>query len=46
MVENAHDNFRRFKVSNFKVVSECRDYIDMISSIIAPENQLQNHELR
>ena len=40
MVENAHNSFRRFKVSNFKIVSECKDYIDMISSIIAPENQV------
>lgn len=44
MVEASHGSFRTFKFSNFKVVEKNKDYIDMISSIIAPENQVQNHE--
>ena len=38
MVEATHDSFRKFKFSNFKIISECNDYVDMISSIIAPQN--------
>lgn len=38
MVEATHDSFRKFKFSNYKIISECNDYVDMISSIIAPEN--------
>jgi hypothetical protein len=38
MVEATHDSFRKFKFSNFKIISDCNDYVDMISSIIAPEN--------
>jgi len=48
MVEATHDSFRKFKFSNFKIISECNDYVDMISSIIAPENREEdkddNHE--
>lgn len=46
MIENSHKSFKRFKYRNFKIVTGCQDYHDMISSIIAPENQMQNHELR
>jgi len=42
MVEVTHDSFRKFKFSNYKIISECKDYVDMISSIIAPENQSGN----
>jgi hypothetical protein len=42
MVEATHDSFRKFKFSNFKIISECNDYVDMISSIIAPENHDSN----
>jgi hypothetical protein len=38
MVEATHDSFRKFKFSNYRIISECNDYVDMISSIIAPEN--------
>ena len=38
MVEATHDSFRKFKFSNFKIISACEDYVDMISSIIAPDN--------
>lgn len=48
MVEATHDSFRKFIFSNFKIISECKDYVDMISSIIAPENQTpdnpKNHD--
>lgn len=39
MIETNHESLKSFKFSNFEIVSECNDYIDMISSIIAPENQ-------
>lgn len=45
MVETTHGSFRTFKFSSFEVVTESNDYIDMMSSIIAPENQVHNHEL-
>ena len=44
MVEATHDSFRKFKFSNFKIVSECNDYVDMISSIIAPENHQEEDD--
>lgn len=44
MVEATHDSFRKFKFSNFKIQSECNDYVDMIHSIIAPENQRHEHD--
>jgi len=46
MVETSHSSLKSFKFSNFEIVTDCNDYLDMISSIIAPENQVQNHELR
>jgi hypothetical protein len=39
MVETRHDSFRTFKFSNYKIITDSNDYVDMISSIIAPENQ-------
>lgn len=42
MVEATHDSFRKFKFSNFKIESDCNDYVDMITSIIAPENHEKN----
>jgi len=42
MVETRHDSFKTFKSSNYKIVTDCNDYVDMISSIIAPENQERN----
>ena len=44
MVETTHDSFKTFKFSKMKIVADCNDYVDMISSIIAPENQVHNHE--
>ena len=44
MVETTHDSFKTFKFSKMKIVADCNDYVDMISSIIAPENQAHNHE--
>ena len=38
MVEARHDSFKTFKFSNYKIITDCNDYVDMISSIIAPEN--------
>jgi hypothetical protein len=43
MIEMSHSSLKSFKFSNFEIVTECNDYLDMISSIIAPENQMQNH---
>ena len=46
MVETTHGSLRTFKFSNFEIVTgNNEDYADIISSIIAPENQVQNHEL-
>ena len=39
MVEVTNDDFRQLKKRTFKINNECKDYVDMISSIIAPENQ-------
>ena len=44
MVETTHDSFKTFKFSKMKIIADCNDYVDMISSIIAPENQAHNHE--
>jgi hypothetical protein len=38
MVEVTNDNFRSFKKRTFKIKTECKDYVDMISSIIGPQN--------
>jgi len=45
MVETTHGSLRTFKFSSFEIVTDCNDYVDMMSSIIAPENQVHNHEL-
>lgn len=45
MVETTHGSLRTFKFSNFEIVTDSNDYVDMISSIIAPENQFHYHEL-
>ena len=44
MVEATHDSFRKFKFSNMKILNDCNDYIDMISSIIAPQNHALNQD--
>lgn len=36
MVEATHDGFKKFKFNNLKIIQDCNDYVDMISSIIAP----------
>jgi len=36
MVEAQHDGFKKFKFNNLKIIQDCSDYVDMISSIIAP----------
>lgn len=43
MVETAHDSFKTFKFQTMKIVVGCNDYKDMISSIVAPENQTHGH---
>ena len=44
MVEARHDSFKTFKFSNYQIITDCNDYVDMISSIIAPENQEKTEE--
>lgn len=42
MVETFNDSLKSFKSSHFKIISQCNDYVEMISSVIAPENQVHN----
>ena len=44
MVEVTNDDFRQLKKRTFKINNECKDYVDMISSIIAPENHDEHHK--
>ena len=44
MVETSHESLKTFKFSNFEIVTGCKDFVDMMASIIAPQNQLHNHE--
>jgi len=42
MVETSHESLRQFKFSSFEIVTESNDYVDMMTSIIAPENIIFN----
>lgn len=44
MVETSHESLKTFKFSNFEIVTGCQDFLDMMTSIIAPQNQLHNHQ--
>ena len=44
MVETSHESLKTFKFSNFEMVTGCKDFVDMMTSIIAPQNQFHNHE--
>jgi len=36
MVETTHESLESFKFSSFEMVTGCKDFVDMMTSIIAP----------
>jgi len=44
MVEAIHDSFKHFKFKNVKIITDCNDYVDMITSIIAPPNMEESKQ--